>query len=89
MGLTKQLSLELGRFGITVNSVAPGFILSNPSTLRQWEAYGAKGQKQLIEKIHMRRLGKPEDIASAVSFLSSEEADWITGQILSVDGGIS
>ena len=89
MGLTKQLSLELGRFGITVNSVAPGFILSNPSTLSQWEAYGAKGQKQLIEKIHMRRLGKPEDIASAVSFLSSEEADWITGQILSVDGGIS
>ena len=49
----------------------------------------SKGQKQLIEKIHMRRLGKPEDIASAVSFLSSEEADWITGQILSVDGGIS
>ena len=89
VGLTKQLSLELGRFGITVNSVAPGFILSNPSTLSQWEAYGAKGQKQLIEKIHMRRLGKPEDIASAVSFLSSEEANWITGQILSVDGGIS
>ncbi len=89
VGLTKQLSLELGRHGITVNSIAPGFILSNPATERQWAAYGPAGQAQLVERIHTRRLGTPEDIAAAARFLTSEEAGWITGQILSVDGGIS
>lgn len=89
VGLTKQLSLELGQHGITVNSIAPGFILSNPATRRQWEAYGTDGQAQLIERIHTRRLGSPEDIAAAAAFLTSDEAAWITGQILSVDGGIT
>ncbi|MEW9920252.1 SDR family NAD(P)-dependent oxidoreductase [Marimonas sp. MJW-29] len=89
VGLTKQLSLELAQHGITVNSIAPGFILSNPATQRQWEAYGPEGQQQLINRIHTRRLGKPEDIANAAAFLTSEEANWITGQILSVDGGIT
>ncbi|MDW3221489.1 MAG: SDR family oxidoreductase [Paracoccaceae bacterium] len=89
VGLTKQLSLELGQHGITVNSIAPGFILSNPATRRQWAAYGPEGQARLIERIHTRRLGAPEDIAAAAAFLTSEEAAWITGQILSVDGGIT
>jgi len=89
VGLTKQLSSELGRYGITVNSIAPGFIISNPATRRQWETYGSKGQTELINKIHTRRLGKPEDVASTISFLVSEEANWISGQIISVDGGIS
>jgi 3-oxoacyl-[acyl-carrier protein] reductase len=87
VGLTKQLALELGPHGITVNSVAPGFVLSNPATQRQWESYGEAGQKRLIEGTHMRRLGTPEDIANAVLFLSSDLAGWICGQILSVDGG--
>jgi len=87
VGLTKQLALELGPYGIAVNSVAPGFVLSNPDTQRQWESYGAEGQKQLVADIHMRRLGKPEDIAHAVMFLASDYAGWISGQILSVDGG--
>lgn len=87
VGLTKQLALELGPFGITVNSVAPGFVLSNDATRRQWESYGPDGQKALVENIHLRRLGKPEDIANAVAFLVGDQADWITGQILSVDGG--
>lgn len=89
VGLTKQLSLELGQHGITVNSIAPGFILSNPATRRQWDALGPEGQEQLMGRIHTRRLGTPEDIAAAAAFLTSPEAGWITGQILSVDGGIT
>lgn len=89
VGLTKQLSLELGPFGITVNSVAPGFVLSNPSTQRQWEAYGEAGQTALLNGIHTRRLGQAEDIAHAVSYFTSDAAGWVSGQILSVDGGRS
>lgn len=87
MGLTRQLAWELGPFGITVNCVAPGFILSNPTTLRQWESYGEEGQRRLVESTATRRLGKPEDIANAVLFFASDRASWITGQTLSVDGG--
>lgn len=87
VGLTKQLALELGPHGITVNSVAPGFVLSNPATQSQWESYGPEGQKRLIDSIHMRRLGQPQDIANAVLFLASDLADWVSGQIVSVDGG--
>lgn len=89
VGLTKQLSQDLGPFGITCNSVAPGFIRSNPATERQWESYGPERQARMIEGIHTRRLGSPEDIAAAVLFFVSEQANWITGQILSVDGGRS
>lgn len=89
VGLTKQLSQDLGRFGITCNAVAPGLVRSNPSTERQWEAYGPEGQKRLVEAIHTRRLGSAEDIAHAALFFASEQAAWISGQILSVDGGRS
>lgn len=87
VGLTRQLAHELGPSGISVNSVAPGFVRSNPATERQWESYGADGQQRLVESIFMRRLGRPEDIAAAVRFFASDEAGWITGQVLSVDGG--
>ena len=89
VGLTKQLSWEFGPHGITVNSVAPGFVLSNPATHRQWEGYGPEGQKRLVEGIHTKRLGRPEDIAAAVMFFASDQAAWVSGQILSVDGGRS
>lgn len=87
IGLTRQLAHELGPWGITVNNVAPGFVRSNPSTERQWESYGPEGQKALVERIALKRLGTPADIAHAVLFFASEQAGWITGQVLSVDGG--
>lgn len=89
VGLTKQLSWELGSHGITVNAIAPGLILSNPTTIRQWENYGPEDQKQLLESIHTKRLGTPEDVANATLFFADESSGWISGQILSVDGGRS
>src|SRR5690348_15005145 len=87
IGLTRQLAHELGPFGITVNNVAPGFVRSNPMSEKQWESYGAEGQKPLVESIALRRLGSAEDIAHAVLFFASDQAGWITGQVLSVSGG--
>ena len=87
IGLTRQLAHELGPFGITVNAVAPGFVRSNPTTERQWDALGPEGQDRLVAGIALRRLGNPEDIAAAVMFFASEKAGWISGQVLSVDGG--
>jgi 3-oxoacyl-[acyl-carrier protein] reductase len=87
IGLTRQLAHELGPWGITVNNVAPGFIRSNPTTERQWEAYGEEGQQRLIQSIALQRLGSVADIAHAVLFFASDQAGWITGQVLSVDGG--
>jgi 3-oxoacyl-[acyl-carrier protein] reductase len=87
IGLTGQLAHELGPWGITVNNVAPGFVRSNPSTERQWQSYGEEGQRALVERIALKRLGTPEDIAHAVLFFASPYAGWVTGQVLSVDGG--
>lgn len=87
IGLTRQLAHELGPWGITVNNIAPGFARSNPNSERQWQSYGGDGQQQLLNNIALRRLGTPEDIAHGVLFFASEYASWITGQVLSIDGG--
>ena len=87
IGLTRQLAHELGEWGITVNNVAPGFVRSNPTTERQWQSYGEEGQRKLVDGIALKRLGTPDDIAAAVLFFASGLAGWITGQVLSVDGG--
>ena len=89
VGLTRQLSVSLAPDGTTVNAVAPGLVLSNPSTQRQWDAYGPDRQRQMVDALHTRRLGTAADIAHAVLFFLSEQAGWITGQVLSVDGGRS
>ncbi|MCY4451536.1 MAG: SDR family NAD(P)-dependent oxidoreductase [Immundisolibacterales bacterium] len=87
IGLARQLASELGPHGITVNTVAPGFMPTSPDYVRQWEGYGEAGQRALIEGTAMRRLGRPADIAGAVLFLASGHAGWITGQTLAVMGG--
>jgi 3-oxoacyl-[acyl-carrier protein] reductase len=87
IGFTRQTARELGRFGIRVNSVAPGFVLSNPATERQWAAMGEQGQRRLLDAIAMGRLGEPHEIASVVAFLVSDGASYVTGQTLGADGG--
>lgn len=85
-GLTKSLALEYGPSGITVNAVPPGFI--DTPMLRNAETQGFLGDvEQNIARTPVRRIGKPEDIAAACAFLSSDEAGYITGQILGVNGG--
>jgi 3-oxoacyl-[acyl-carrier protein] reductase len=87
IGFTRQMAHELGQYGITVNCIAPGFVLSNPTTEKQWESYGEEGQRQLVERIALRRLGTAQDIANGVKFFVSDDASWITGQVISIDGG--
>lgn len=85
-GLTKSLALEYGPMGITVNAVPPGFI--DTPMLRKAEDRGFLGDTdKQIEQTPVRRMGRPEDIAAACAFFISEEASYITGQILGVNGG--
>jgi 3-oxoacyl-[acyl-carrier protein] reductase len=87
IGLTRQMASELGAWNITVNTIAPGFVRSNPATERQWEAMGEQGQRALVERLALKRLGTAEDIAQGVLFFASDLAGWVTGQTLSIDGG--
>lgn len=86
-GLTKALALEYGPHGITVNAIPPGFI--DTPMLRKSESRNLLGGtvEDHIQRTPVRRVGKPEDIAAAAAFLISEEAGYITGQILGVNGG--
>lgn len=86
-GLTKSLALEYGPHGITVNAVPPGFV--DTPMLRKSEERGLLGGTvdEHAQRTPVRRVGKPEDIAATVSFLVSEEAGYITGQIIGVNGG--
>jgi 2-hydroxycyclohexanecarboxyl-CoA dehydrogenase len=85
-GLTKSLALEFGPKGITVNAVPPGFI--DTPMLRKAEERGNLGDiEKTIAATPVRRIGKPEDIAATCAYLVSEEAGYITGQIVGVNGG--
>ncbi|VBA54738.1 SDR family NAD(P)-dependent oxidoreductase [Mycobacterium pseudokansasii] len=85
-GLTKSLALEYGPSGITVNAIPPGFI--DTPMLRKAAEQGFLGDiEESIARTPVRRMGQPEDIAAACAFLVSEEAGYITGQILGVNGG--
>jgi 3-oxoacyl-[acyl-carrier protein] reductase len=87
IGLVKQLAQELGPFGITVNSVAPGFMATSPDYERQWNERPAAYRDNFVNTIAMRRMGAAQDIANAVTFLASDYASWITGQTIPVTGG--
>jgi 3-oxoacyl-[acyl-carrier protein] reductase len=87
VNLTRQLAHELGAWDITVNCIAPGFVRSNANTERQWESYGEEGQRKLVDGIALKRLGTPQDIAYGALFFASDYAGWVTGQVLSIDGG--
>lgn len=82
IGFTKALAKELGPSGITVNCIAPGVVMTDMNS-----AYSEEEMNILKEETPLQRLGTPEDIAGAVSFLASDSASFITGQILGVNGG--
>ncbi len=77
IGFTRQTAMELGSYGIRVNSVAPGFVRSNPATEKQWETMGPEGQQAFLNSVALRRLGREEEIARAVVFFASEDASYV------------
>jgi len=83
IGFTQSVAKELGSRGITVNALAPGFIETDMTAV-----LGAEMKAELLKKIPLNSLGQPEDIANAALFLASPAARYITGQVLTVDGGM-
>ena len=84
IGLTKSLARELTRRNITANAVAPGFIATDMT-----DALSDAQREAIVSRIGSGRLGEPDDIAHLVRFLASDEASYITGQVICVDGGMS
>jgi 2-hydroxycyclohexanecarboxyl-CoA dehydrogenase len=91
IGFTKAIAIENGRYGITSNAVAPGPI-ETPLLMAAPEAFGDLG-KRLVENMvgqtNLRRLGQPDEVAAAITFLASDDASYITGQAIGVSGGLA
>ena len=84
IGFAKSVSKEMGARNITSNVIAPGYIETDMTSFLSEE-----NKENIIEQLSIKRIGKPEDISNVVSFLSSEESEYITGQVISVDGGLT
>ncbi len=88
VGLVRTLAVELGPHGITANAIAPG-VIETPQSLDPVNSLGPEGVREFAGRVPVRRNGQPEDIANTFLFLASEEASFLTGQVLLVDGGVS
>ena len=87
IGFTKALALELGPKGITVNTIPPGFIDTPMLRASEWQGFLGKGVEHHATQTPVRRVGRPEDIAAVCAFLVRDEAGYITGQVIGVNGG--
>ncbi len=83
ISLTKTCAKEFGRFGVNVNAVAPGYIIT-----KMTEQLPDKVKERMLEMIPLKRFGKPEEVADMILFLASKEADYVTGQVFRIDGGM-
>lgn len=84
IGMTKSLARELGSRGINVNAIAPGFIETDMTS-----SLSEKTKEEILRNISLKRIGKPQDIASIAAFLASDDSNYITGQVIAVDGGMT
>jgi NAD(P)-dependent dehydrogenase (short-subunit alcohol dehydrogenase family) len=87
IGLTRHLAYELGPEGIFVNSVAPTITLASQRTKDLWNSRSEEYKQEVLSKIPLRRLSTPEEVAAAVIFLCTDEASYMTGVTLDVNGG--
>lgn len=87
LGFTRQLARQVGPYGILVNAVAPGIIISGERIEKKWLARSEEERQEMLKAIPLGRLGRPEDVAPVVVFLASEEAGYITGAVIDVNGG--
>ena len=84
IGLSKSISREVGSRNITSNVIAPGYIETDMTSF-----IDSENKENIIEQLSIKRMGKPEDIANMVSFLSKDESEYITGQVIPIDGGLT
>jgi NAD(P)-dependent dehydrogenase (short-subunit alcohol dehydrogenase family) len=87
LGFTRQLARQVAPYGVLVNAVAPGVILSGERIEKRWLARSETERQEMLKAIPLGRLGRPEDVTPVVIFLASEEAGYITGAVIDVNGG--